>query len=117
MAILSSIIRQLNTKRINKIEHFKKYPVETQQENLFRIISAAASTEWGRKYDYSSIRSVKEYQSRVPVRSYEEYLPYIERLRKGETRPPKMFLQSIPGIILIPGFFQEKHLPLVAAIK
>jgi hypothetical protein len=85
MAILSSIIRQLNTKRINKIEHFKKYPVETQQENLFRIISAAASTEWGRKYDYSSIGSVKEYQSRVPVRSYEEYLPYIERLRKGES--------------------------------
>ncbi len=85
MAILPSIIRQLNTKRINQIEHFKKYPVETQQENLFMIISAAASTEWGRKYDYSSIRSVKEYQSRVPVRPYEEYLPYIERLRNGES--------------------------------
>jgi hypothetical protein len=85
MAILSSIIRHLNTKRINQIENFKKHPVETQQENLFRIISAAASTEWGRKYIYLSIRSVKDYQSRVPVRSYEEYLPYIERLRKGES--------------------------------
>jgi hypothetical protein len=85
MAIIPSIIKQFYTKRISQIEHFKKYPVETQQENLFRIISTAASTEWGRKYDYSSIRSVKEYQSRVPLRTYEEYLPYIERLRKGES--------------------------------
>jgi hypothetical protein len=85
MAIISSLLKQFYTKRINQIEHFKTYPVETQKENLFRIITTAALTEWGRKYDYSSIRSVEEYQSRVPVRAYEEYLPYIERLRKGES--------------------------------
>jgi hypothetical protein len=85
MDVLSTVVRQLNTKRLHQIEHFRKYPVETQQENLFRIISAAASTEWGRKYDYSSVRTVKDYQMRVPVRSYEEYLPYIERLLKGES--------------------------------
>jgi hypothetical protein len=85
MAIIPSIIKQFYKKRISQIEHFKKYPVETQQENLFRIIAAAVPTVWGRKYDYSSVRSVKEYQSRVPVRTYEEYLPYIERLRKGES--------------------------------
>lgn len=85
MAIIPSLIKQFYAKRINQIEHFKKYPVETQQENLFRIITAAAPTEWGRKYDYSSIRSVEEYQSRVPVRAYDEYLPYIERLSKGES--------------------------------
>jgi hypothetical protein len=85
MAIIPSLIKQFHTKRINQIEHFKKYPVETQKENLFRIITAAAMTEWGKKYDYSSIRSVEEYQSRIPVRAYEEYLPYIERLRKGES--------------------------------
>jgi hypothetical protein len=85
MAIIPSLIKQFFTKRINQIEHFRKYPVETQKENLFRIITAAALTEWGRKYDYSSIRSVEDYQSRVPVRAYEEYLPFIERLRKGES--------------------------------
>ena len=60
MAIIPSIVKWLNTNRINQIEHFKKYPVETQQETLFRIIANAASTEWGKKYDYSSIQSVKE---------------------------------------------------------
>jgi hypothetical protein len=85
MTVIPSIIKRLNTKRINQIEHFKRYPAETQQETLLKIISAAASTEWGRQYDYHSIRSVKDYQSRVPVRSYEEYLPYIERLLRGES--------------------------------
>jgi hypothetical protein len=84
MAIVPSIIKRFSAKRINQIEHFKKYPVETQHETLLKIISASAYTEWGREYGYSSILSIKEYQSRVPVRSYEEYLPYIERLRKGE---------------------------------
>jgi len=54
-------------------------------KTLLSIIEAAASTEWGKKYEYSSIRSVSEYQSRVPVRPYEEFLPFIERLRNGES--------------------------------
>ena len=58
---------------LNQIDHFKKYPVEIQHNTLSGIIAVAAATEWGRKYDYSSIRSVKDFQSRVPVRSYEEY--------------------------------------------
>jgi hypothetical protein len=85
MAIIPSIIRRFYAKRINQIAHFKKCPVETQYQTLSGIIEVAADTEWGRKYDYSSIRSVKDYQSRIPVSSYEEYLPYIERLRNGES--------------------------------
>ena len=29
--------------------------------------------------------SIKEYQSRFPVQTYEDIIPYVERLRKGET--------------------------------
>jgi len=93
MAIIPSIIKWLNTNRLNQIEHFKQYPAETQQEILFRIIANAASTEWGQLHGYSSVRSVKEYQSRVPVTSYEEFLPYIERMQKGESN------LTWPGII------------------
>ena len=85
MAVIPSIVRWFFSNRIKQIEHFKKYPVETQHGLLLRIIAGAASTEWGKEYDYSSIRSVREFQSRVPVRTYDEYLPYIERLRKGES--------------------------------
>jgi len=84
MAIIPSIINWLNIKRINQIDLFKKYPFETQQETLYQLLGKAASTEWGKKYDYLSITSIKEYQSRFPVQTYEDILPYVERLRKGE---------------------------------
>jgi hypothetical protein len=84
MDLISSIVKRLNAKRISQIEHFKKYPEETQERTLFYLIAKAASTEWGRQYGYSSIKSVKDYQSRIPVRSFETYLPYIERMMKGE---------------------------------
>ena len=85
MAFIPSLISWLNKKRINQIELFKKYPVESQEEVLFRILSKASFTEWGMRYDYSSFSSVKEFQQRVPLQSYENLMPYVERLRKGET--------------------------------
>jgi hypothetical protein len=84
MAIIPSIVNWLNAKRINQIELFRKYPHETQKETLYRLLAKAASTEWGVKYSYSSITSIKEYQSRIPVSVYEDIIPYVERLRKGE---------------------------------
>ncbi len=84
MSIIPSIVNWLNKKRIDQIELFKKYPVETQQEALYKLLARAASTEWGQKYNYSSITSVRDYQSRFPVQTYEELIPYVERLRKGE---------------------------------
>jgi hypothetical protein len=85
MSIIPSVINWLNVKRINQIELFKKYPVETQQETLYRLLAKAASTEWGKLHGYSSINSIKEYQSRFPVQTYEDLIPYVERLRKGES--------------------------------
>lgn len=84
MTIIPSIVKKLNSKRISQIGHFMKYPEETQLETLFYLIRSAALTEWGKKYDYSSIRSVRDFQSRIPVCTYEEFLPYIDRMLKGE---------------------------------
>jgi hypothetical protein len=85
MAIISSIINWLNIKRLNQIDLFKKYPSETQREVLFHLLAKASSTEWGKKYNYLSINSIKEYQSRLPIQTYEDIIPYVERLRKGES--------------------------------
>ena len=84
MPILSSVVRRVNARRLSQIEHFRKFPAETQERVLLEIIKTAVSTELGKKYDFPSIRSVQDFQSRVPVRNYEEYVPFIDRLIKGE---------------------------------
>jgi hypothetical protein len=71
-------------KRFHQIELFMKYPHEVQEEWFKKLISNARDTEWGNKYDYKSIKSVRDFKNRVPVNDYDALKPYITRLRKGE---------------------------------
>lgn len=84
MTIIPSVIKWLNSSRLDQIEKFRKYPIETQNATLYKLLAKAAATEWGIKYSYSSISSVKDYQNRFPVSTYEDMMPYVERLRNGE---------------------------------
>ncbi|MGE5419678.1 MAG: GH3 auxin-responsive promoter family protein [Chloroflexota bacterium] len=84
MPIIPSVIKWLNSSRMDQIEKFRKYPVETQNATLYNLLAKAAATEWGIRNGYSSINSVKEYQNRFPVSTYEDMMPYVDRLRNGE---------------------------------
>jgi len=84
MTIIPSLVKWLNTRRINQIELFKRVPSEIQEKTLKNLLTKATATEWGKKYDYASVKSVSEYQSRVPLQTYEDLLPFVERLRRGE---------------------------------
>lgn len=84
MEILNSILTWVMKKRIHDIELFIKYPHEVQRELLDQLITRGAKTDYGRKYGFESIKSVEDYRRNVPVVTYEELFPYIERLMKGE---------------------------------
>lgn len=71
-------------KRIDQIDWFRNNPHEAQQEVFKDLISMGKNTGWGKKYGYQDIKSVKEYQERVSVRTYEDFFPYFERMLKGE---------------------------------
>ncbi|MFP4059965.1 MAG: GH3 auxin-responsive promoter family protein [Bacteroidales bacterium] len=84
MPLLNSIVYWLNIKRAHQIELFKKYPSDVQHETLFKLLGKAKNTEWGEKYDYSSIPDIKTYQQRIPIQTYEDVSPFVQRLRNGE---------------------------------
>ena len=54
-----------------------------QQGELVRLIEKAALTRIGRKYDFSSIRTYKQFASRLPLYSYEDLKPHILRMVNG----------------------------------
>ncbi len=84
MALIHSIVAWATIKRMNQIELFEKYPEDVQQEQLFNLLKSANNTEFGKKYDFASISNMQKYQERVPVRTYEGFTEYIDRIRKGE---------------------------------
>lgn len=84
MALVNSVLNWLIKKRIHQIDLFNKYPIEVQNEVLKKLINTAKDTEWGKKHHFKSIKTEKSFQKKVPVNSYEDLKPYIDRLRKGE---------------------------------
>jgi hypothetical protein len=74
----------LSKKRVHQIDLFKKYPYEVQMEWFLKLIAAGEKTEWGKMYDYPSIRTYHDFAERVPVSDYDALKPYIARLRSGE---------------------------------
>lgn len=46
---------------------------ELQRKTLHRLIAKARDTRFGREHDFASIRTVADYQSRVPIRDYEAF--------------------------------------------
>jgi hypothetical protein len=97
--IVNSIASWFLKKRFHQIELFLKYPNEVQQELLFSLLDTAKDTEVGKAFEFSSIKTYREFADRVPISSYEEYEPKIERSRLGENnifwpKPIKWFAKS-----------------------
>ena len=84
MSIVHEVISFFMKNRARRIDHFKTYPIETQLSVFSSLIERAKFTEFGRTYQFSNIRSIKDFQERVPVVTYEEFFPWTERVLKGE---------------------------------
>jgi len=97
--LINSFASWVLKQRIHQIELFLKYPNEVQEELLMNLIGAAKNTELGKKYDYASINSYATFAERIPISTYEELQPLIERTRQGEQNvfwesPIKWFAKS-----------------------
>ena len=99
LSLINSVASWFLRKRFQQIEYFKSHPNEVQEALLMGLISKAKDTEIGVKYGFSSIRSYADFARQIPITTYEEYQPYIERSRTGENNifwptPIKWFAKS-----------------------
>ncbi len=83
MALVNSILRALLKTRMSRIDAYRKNPFEVQEQIFQYLIERGKNTEWGKKFEYDSIRNIEDFK-KVPTSTYEELYPYIERIMKGE---------------------------------
>ena len=84
MSFINSVVSWYLKKRISQIEYFISNPFEVQEDILQKLLTFAEDTEFGKKYDFASIKTYEDFKNRLPLQSYEEVKHYIDRLRKGE---------------------------------
>lgn len=85
MGLVNKIMEIMMRSRMKSIEDSIKNPLKTQENVLFNNLTKAKSTIYGKEFGFSEIKSVHQFSERVPSVFYEDFEPYIELARKGES--------------------------------
>ena len=65
-------------------ENATKNPIKAQRRLLLQYLARNKNTEYGKKYNFSKVRSIEDYRMLVPLSDSETIFPYVERMKKGE---------------------------------
>lgn len=82
-ALFNSVVNWFIKQRMDQIENFMHNPLEVQQNVLFSHVLHAENTEYGKLHGFSSIGTLEDFQQQVPLVTYEEFEPFIEKARQG----------------------------------
>jgi len=84
MGIKSVLAKPLATYVAKSIEKQKFNALEDQQKIFLSLISQAQVTEFGKEHHFNQITSHDEFKQAVPIRDYELFKPYIEKIKEGK---------------------------------
>lgn len=60
-------------------------PVRYQNELLLDIVYKGCFTEFGAKHGFEKVKDYDSFTRQVPIRTYAEFFPWIERMRKKKS--------------------------------
>lgn len=66
-------------------ERATRNPMRSQEAVLLEYLSRNKDTEYGRRYNFSAVKSIRDYQTFVPMSDSETMRPYIDRMLNGES--------------------------------
>ena len=59
-------------------------PIQSQDKTFQKLIRTALRTSFGNEHDFSEIITYDDFKKKVPVRDYEGFKPYVDKVVNGE---------------------------------
>ena len=84
MKIKSLLVKPFATYTSKQIKKGMSTAVEDQQTIFNELIKTGAKTEFGKDHDFSSIKNFADFTQRVPLRDYEGFRTYIDKIKEGK---------------------------------
>lgn len=85
--IAGRTVQALASARLRSVDAWAADPAGTQERVLRDLLTRAADTEWGRRFDFRRLAAstdvVAAYQARVPLHDYETIRSDVDRIRRG----------------------------------
>jgi hypothetical protein len=90
-----------NTAAYTRYRRAVRNPRQAQEEILRQFLRRNADSEYGRRYGYARVRTVRDFQRAVPIVTYGDLEPWIEKIRQGQpgvfTTEPVLFMEKSSG--------------------
>ena len=110
--LLAKVIAPSVRRKIRAFLEATHHPQEVQAALLKQILAHQADTDFGRDHGFRTITSVADFRRQVPHQPYEYVAPYIERVKRGETRA----LLADPAVLMFAltsgTSAARKHIPI-----
>lgn len=84
MKLLSPAISKFARLRLSAIEEWMEHPIEAQRQVLQHLITEGQYTAFGKKYQFTKTFRLRDLKANVPIHTYEDLQPWIERMMQGE---------------------------------
>lgn len=78
-------VRKYFRNRLEEQLRYRDYADAIQQGQLVHLVEKASLTDFGRRYDFSSLRTYRQFAQRVPLFRYEDLRPQIMRMVRGDS--------------------------------
>jgi hypothetical protein len=76
-------------------------PETAQRSILLELLGRNQACAYGKRYGFGAIRSIEDYQARVPIVTYDDLVPWIEHMKLGEkgilTSDPVLMFEKSSG--------------------
>jgi hypothetical protein len=84
MGVKSVLAKPFASVVARKIHRWSAEAERSQEYWFHKLIAEGRKTAFGRDHAFDKITSFEEYIQRVPLREYEDIIPYIDRIKSGE---------------------------------
>lgn len=84
MSAINSLYLAFSKGLVREIEKSRKEPLEYQEQWFKKLVANGAESLFGKEHGFGGIKGIRDFRENVPVRDYNAFVPYIERLRRGE---------------------------------
>lgn len=73
-------------KRVQSLDQIMDKAAEAQMDSFNELLTQFKKTSIGKDFGAGDIQNYEQFKSRVPIQTYDEIKPYIERCMRGEQR-------------------------------
>ncbi len=84
MPLTTDIFNLYSSRRLSLLEKNRTDPGKYQRELFSYLIQSGTGSSFGKEHRFDAIKDICEFQQNIPLRDYDAFEPYIERLRRGE---------------------------------